>query len=180
MAALPSLMTVAQFRELPESGPYDYELHQGRLVQLTKPKARHQIMQANLLMMLLPKLSSFGRGSIELAYRAVGEFDLRAADVAFVSHARWKSMDPDDNLRGAPDLVIEVKSPSNTKRQLQGLASLCLQNGTIEFWVVDTVKQTITVVRQDGSAVVYRRGKTISLTSFGAGELSVAEVFDYA
>jgi hypothetical protein len=64
------------------------------------------------------------------------------------SRARWEKVDPDDNLRGAPELVIEVKSAWNTKRQLQQLAALCLANGAIECWVVGPEKQAVSVVRR--------------------------------
>ena len=87
---------------------------------------------------------------VSLSARA--EFDLRVADVAVVSQTRSRAIDPEDNLRGAPELVIEVKSPSNTPRQLRELASLCLANGGVEFWVVDLEHAAVTVIHQDGSS----------------------------
>ena len=35
MAALPSLITVEEFREMPDSGEYAYELHHGEVVAVT-------------------------------------------------------------------------------------------------------------------------------------------------
>lgn len=43
-------------------------------------------------------------------------------------------MDPDDYLRGAPDLIIEVLSPSNTATEICDKEKLCLENGAREFW----------------------------------------------
>src|SRR5205085_1483577 len=54
----------------------------------------------------------------ELAFRTVPEYDLRVADVAFIPAERWANIDLEDNLRGAPDLVIEVLSPFNTAREM--------------------------------------------------------------
>jgi len=82
---------------------------------------------------------------MEFPYRPVAEFDLGVADVAVISQSRSRAIDPEDNLRGAPELVIEVKSPSNTRRQLRELASLCLANGSLEFWVVDLEHIALTV-----------------------------------
>src|SRR4051812_21154136 len=113
MAALPNLITVAQFRELPEGGEFTYELHHGEVVAVTRPRARHFALQHRLTHLLDPKVAKFGVVGMEFPYRPLAEFDLRAADVAAVSHERWAAIDPDDNLRGAPELVIEVKSPSN-------------------------------------------------------------------
>ncbi|SPE40736.1 hypothetical protein SBA3_3890007 [Candidatus Sulfopaludibacter sp. SbA3] len=177
MAALPDLMTVAQFQQLPKGGEHAYELHHGEVVALTRPKARHWKLQSRLLAVLQPKLRNFGGLSIEVPYRPVAEFELRAADVAAISKSRWDAIDPDGDLRGAPDLVIEVKSPSNTRRQLQELAALCLANGALEFWIVDPDASAVSVVRAEGSAVVYTAGSSIPLTAFGGGELAVDEIF---
>ena len=109
MAALPNLMTVAQFRELPEGGEYAYELHHGEVVALTRPKTRHTKLQVRLSRLLELKLKSFGEIIIELPYCPLAEFEVRAADVAAISRSRWDASDPDGYLAGAPDLVIEVK-----------------------------------------------------------------------
>jgi Uma2 family endonuclease len=177
MAALPDLITVAQFRQLPEGGEYVYELHHGQVVPLTRPKARHSKLQRHLMGLLEPKLDGFGAVAVEWPYRAVAEFELRAADVAVISWTRWNDIDPDDNLRGAPDLVIEVKSPSNTRRQLQETAAICLANGALEFWVVDPDVSTVSVVRSEGATLVYAAGSTIPLAAFGGGDLPVTEIF---
>src|SRR3954469_9207042 len=103
MAALPNLITVAQFRVLPEGGECTYELHHGEVVPVTRPKARHSELQHRLLKLLEPKLTGFGAVRIEFAFRPLAEFELRAADVAAISRERWKKIDPDDNLRGAPE-----------------------------------------------------------------------------
>ena len=177
MAALPSLMTVDQFRQLPEGGECAYELHYGEVVAVTRPKARHWKLQTHLIEVLGPRLKRFGNVGMEMPYRPVAEFDLRAADVALVSRARWEAIDPDDNLRGAPDLVIEVKSPSNTARQLRELVALCLANGALECWIVDTEKKSVTVMTCDGASVVYSSGGSVPLSRFGGGDLPVDEIF---
>ena len=114
---------------------------------------------------------------MELPYRPAAEFELRVADVGLVSRRRWEGIDPEDNLRGAPELVIEVRSPWNTQRQLQELAALCLANGTIEFWVVDTEKKSVSVVRREGAAMVYGLGSNTPLSAFGGTDLAVDEIF---
>ncbi len=177
MAALPDLISVAQFRQLPEGGEFVYELHYGEVVAVTRPRARHAEIQHRILMLLGPKLVSFGAVRMEYAYRPLPEFELRAADVAAISRRRWDAIDPDDNLHGAPELVIEVKSPSNTPRDLRELVALCLANGAIECWVVDADKKSVSVVRSEGAAVVYNLGNAIPLAAFGAGELAVDEIF---
>src|ERR1022692_198635 len=176
MAALPNLITVEQFRQMPEDGGA-YELHQGEVVGVSQPKAKHYNMQEHLVRLLVAKLPGSWRVGMEFPYRPVAEFDLRVADVAAVSQTRSRAIDPEDNLRGAPELVIEVKSPSNTPRQLRELASLCLANGGVEFWVVDLEQVAVTVIHQDGTSSHLAGEQSISLTRFGADVLRVAEIF---
>src|SRR5579872_6734229 len=106
MAALPALITVEQFRQMPDDGRA-YELHHGEVVSVTRPKSKHFKLQCRLVKLMQPKTREFGEVSMETPYRPVAEFDLRVADVALVSQARWDGMDPEDNLHGAPELVIE-------------------------------------------------------------------------
>jgi len=177
MAALPEPITVEQFRQLPKSGEFTYELHDGRVVAVTRPKPRHWKLQRWLSRRLETKVKAFGEVAIEVPFRPVAEFNLRAADVAVISHERWGAIDPDFDLLGAPDLVIEIKSPSNTLRKLQEFVSLCLQNGAIEGWILDSSKKTVTVTRGQEPVVTYGAGSNIALTSFGGGEIAVGEIF---
>jgi len=176
MAALPQLISVEQFRQLPE-GEYLYELHHGEVVALTRPRARHWKLQLRLSRLLAPRLSSFGEVATEVPYRPLPEFELRAADVAAISRVRWDAIDPDDNLHGAPELVIEVKSPSNTERQLRELVALSLNNGAMEFWIVDIERKSVTVIRRDGLTSVFSAGASLSLAAFGGADLPVDEIF---
>ena len=104
-------------------------------------------------------------------------FDLRAADVAAISRDRFKEIDHEDNLRGAPDLVIEGISPSNSKAQLREVASLCLSNGALECWLVDRKERSVTVVRKDGTSSIYEGDAEIPLAAFGPDSLRVADLF---
>jgi Uma2 family endonuclease len=176
MAALPDLITVAQYRQLPENDGVMYELHQGEVVVLSRPKSWHWLLQEHLVDLLKPKMPGF-RVGMEFAFRAIPEFDLRAADVAAVSVIRFETMGREDNLHGAPELVIEVKSPSDTKRQSQDYAALCLANGCLQFWILDRDTKSVTVLYCDDSRQTFSFGENVSLAAFGGDSLSVAEIF---
>lgn len=66
MAALPQLVSVEEFLQLPESGEYQYELHHGEVVRLTRPKARHWKLQQRLSRLLEARLAQFGEVAIEV------------------------------------------------------------------------------------------------------------------
>ena len=176
-AAAPALMTVAEYEQLPnDDGPFSFELHHGELVQVAKPKLEHYVIQQDAEQALRARMKS-GRLGIEFVYCPVREFELRVADVAYISAPRWAAAPKRNYFIGAPDLVIEVVSPSNTIAGMEALQALCLENGAIEFWVISPVSMTVWVMRNDGTAAFYRAGQHIPLDVIGGGSLAVDEIF---
>jgi Uma2 family endonuclease len=175
-AAEPLLMTVAQYRRLPERADAIQELHWGMVVTLTRPKMGHAKLQSRLIRLLRPKAEAWGVVEMEVAFRALPEYDLRGADVACVSQQRWDNTDDDDNLHGSPELVIEVLSPSNTKAEIHEKAALCLSTGSQAFWVVDPKRKAISVTTLGAEPVIYALGDRVPLPMFGS-DLEVTEIF---
>src|SRR5579884_2497881 len=169
-------MTVDEYRQLPDREDIIQELHFGMVVTLSRPKMNHVKLQSRIARLLRGKAEHLGVVEIEVPFRALPEYELRGADVAFVSQQRWDATSDDDNLYGSPELVIEVLSPSNTKRTINEKAVLCLSSGTLEFWVVDPKNKTVTVTPKEGPATVYRVGDSIPLTMF-EDALSVNGIF---
>jgi len=175
MATLPSL-SVERFRNMPDDGRR-YELHYGEMVEVGYPKQKYYDMQERLIEVLVARLPRSWQVSMEFPYRVWAEFELRFADVAVVSETRRAATDPEDNLHGAPELVIEVKSPSSTPEELRELAALCLAEGSLEFWVVDLESVSVTVVHRNGKISVFGAGQVIPLAAFGGESLPVDEIF---
>jgi Uma2 family endonuclease len=178
MAALgePLLMTVEQFQALPERGDVREELHWGQLVALSRPRPWHVKLQVRLAELLQPVAGGRGYILYELPFRAVAEYDLRAADVAFISKARWEAVDEGD-LEGAPELVIEIISPSNTKTHLREYAALCLANGCEEFWAIDRKRRNVTVTDRNAQSIEYSSGMNVPLTVLSGTSIAVDRIF---
>jgi Uma2 family endonuclease len=176
-ATEPLLITVEQFREMPQREHVKQELRWGQIVTLPPPKIRHAKIQSRLVRLLRPKAEHLGVVEPEVAFRALPEYDLRIADVAFVSRARWDAADDNDNLHGAPEMVIEVLSPSNTPNEIREKATLCLSTGAQEFWIVDPVRKRITVMRPKAATAIYECEDRMPLHLFG-GELPVRDIFE--
>ena len=170
------LTTVDAYRQLPTRNDVVQELHWGQVVALTRPKMKHTKLQYRLVELLRPLAQSKGVVASEVPFRALPEYDLRGADVAFVSRQRWDATDDEDNLRGSPELVIEVLSPSNTKRELREKAALYLSKGCEEFWIVDPKRHTISVTKRAGESAVYERGDRLESVVFD-GSVAVTDVF---
>jgi hypothetical protein len=86
--AEPVLMTVEQYRQLPDRDDAIQELHWGMVVNFVRPKMGHTKLQSRLARLLRGRAEHFGVVETEVAFRALPEYDLRGADVAFVSQHR--------------------------------------------------------------------------------------------
>lgn len=171
-------MTVEQVRALPDPPGGHYELHHGELVFVSGPKYRHWDIQDRLLDLLKPLAKGHGRVGAEFGFRPRPEHEFWQADVAFISAKRLAAVDPNDNLYGAPDIVIEVISPSNTIAQMEDRKSICLENGGLEFWVVDPKRRTVKITKRDSNLVKYSAGDEIPLPLLGGAKVAVTAIFE--
>ena len=169
-------MTVEEFRALPETASRS-ELRRGVLFREALPPLKQIVIQRTLRRYLEQLAPSGSFLSTEVPFRALPEHDLRAADVAYVSAERWSQVDEDDDLRGAPDLVIEVLSPSNTAAEMNDKERLCLENGSKEFWIVDPNLRQVKVATPDGHTITWKSGQQIPLPLFGNATLNVDDIF---
>ena len=86
MASVTRLMTVEEFRRLPEdSGPVCHELRHGEVVAATRPKLRNSLIQRNLRKLLEPLVAIGSYVDVEVAYHPLAENALWVADVAYTS-----------------------------------------------------------------------------------------------
>ncbi len=173
MATTTALMTVAQFRELEDPPGAYYELRHGEVVAVTRPKYRHWEIQETLRDQLKARAGTLGVCGVELAFRPLPEYELWAADVAYFRRERRPADRIDDNFRGAPDLVIEVLSPSNTVEEMEERRAVCLENGALEFWIVSPKARTITV-HASTTVAVYKAGDSVPVDRFFPGQPAIA------
>ena len=72
-----------------------------------------------------------------------------------------------DNIRGAPDLVVEIISPSNPERDVVRKRDIYARNGVGEYWIVDPEARSIRVMTLEGStySIIGEYGAGDKLTS---------------
>lgn len=84
---------------------------------------------------------------------------------------------------GSPDLIIEILSPSTSKRDKTEKFNLYQEHGVLEYWVVDALHQTIDRFSLDKNTGKYKqaecfdRNDTISPTIFSDFTISLEDVF---
>ena len=175
MTTAVKLVTVAEFFERPEvAGGYE-ELRQGEIVMVAWPKQPHASLQYRIRVLLEHELGDAAIVDKEMGFRARPEFEIRRADVGVVSASRWEASELSGYLMGAPEIVIEVESPSNTAREFREKEDLCLATGALAFWVVYPDRREITVAVAEGSRA-YRDGDEIELRGFGDKRVAVTEL----
>jgi Uma2 family endonuclease len=178
MAVTTSLMTIEEFCKLAEDdGPVYHELRHGKLVAVPRARLKHQMIQSRLRRLLEPLAPPGALVEAEVAFRALPQNELRAADLAYVAPERCAKVDPENYIQGAPDLVIEVLSPSNTAAEIYDKEELCLNNGAKEFWVVDPDRRQVKVSTPDGRTITWHSGQEIPLPLFSGAGIAVDAIF---
>jgi Uma2 family endonuclease len=166
------LMTFAEYEQVPNPQGGRYELRHGELAVVTYPFHPHVRAQRQLRRLLETAAGETGIVEKEMPFRPLPEYECWAADVAYVSKARWDAIDR--YLLGAPELVIEVLSQSNTVAEMRARERICLENGSLEFWAVNTDRHEVKVATPNGR-VTYKAGQEIPL--FFGGTIAVDEIF---
>jgi len=115
---------------------------------------------------------------MEMPFRPLPEFEYWQADVAFVSRTRWDRTPDDKHLEGAPDLVIEVLSPSNSATEILDRRKICLENGSREFWLADIEHRQIEFSTPDGRSLTYKPGQAIPLFFAPEAALPAGSIFE--
>jgi Uma2 family endonuclease len=124
-----------------------YELLDGDLVVVPAPKEAHQRVLINLSYLVLQSVKRSGVGHVYAAPFDVvlSENDVVQPDLLFISNERAHIITA-ENVQGAPDLVVEILSPSTADRDLFIKRSLYAKHGVQEYWLVDTDAKTVTVL----------------------------------
>ena len=105
---------------------------------------------------------------------------VRGPDVSFVSQERLASVgDPVAAFPGAPDLAVEVLSPSNTPAGMHAKVADYLAAGTRSVWVVDAEARTVVEYRSLLSPRTLLPGDVLEAEDMLPGfALDVAELFE--
>ena len=159
-----------------------YELLDGDLVALSSPEEFHQSVSILMGTKLVQFAVENRRGRIYHAPFDVvlSNTDVVQPDLIFVSNERADIITP-ANIQGAPDLVVEILSPSTAARDKTFKRSLYARHGITEYWMVDLATKTITVLRlgERGFEVVdtYGEGETLTSPTLQGFTLNLDEIF---
>ena len=158
-----SLMTAEEFIDLPKEDGWHYELAEGRLVRMPLAGYSHDVIVSRLAARLLPFVEEYNLGECTLSQAGyllsqAGEPDtVRSPDLAFVSIARIPPPNTVERTafpRLAPDLVVEVVSPSQYRPEMVERAHMWLSAGVRLVWIIWPQFQQVEVWRPDHNTPV--------------------------
>lgn len=177
--ALPQI-TWQDVQQLPDDGNR-YEAIEGDLYMTPAPTVRHQILSLQLELALVRILVEPGHG--QLLHAPVGvEFPATGEgvqpDILFVSNER-RGIVAEDVIRGAPDIVVEILSPSTSSRDRGIKLRLYERQGVAQYWIVDPTAWAIDVWRFEADLPHdrYVDRLPVRLAEEELGEIDLEEIF---
>ena len=160
-----------------------YELLDGELLLTPAPDLRHQDIQSSLGIRLGRFIEERALGKLYFSPCDVvlSDTDVVQPDLLFVSRERRHLLSGRVNVRGAPDLVVEILSPATAERDRGYKLSLYGKHGVKEYWLVDPVAETVSILRQRAGVLVvahtFGRNETLRSPLLAGFELDLDEVF---
>jgi Uma2 family endonuclease len=145
-----TLMSVEEFDRLEEPDEMSYELDEGELVVMTKPWPLHNRIAERLFRALDRYLEKHPVGEVLIFdyLFVLGPNIKRAPDVSFLRAERAKQIDPNTDIPGAPDLAVEVVSPSDTVFAMRRKIRQYFAAGAQCVWVVYPETREVEVWRE--------------------------------
>jgi Uma2 family endonuclease len=179
-----SQLTYEDYLFFPDDGKR-HEIIYGDHYVTPAPKTKHQKVSFNLTVAMGSFVKQRGLGLVLAAPSDVilSDENVVQPDLLFVSTKR-ASIVTEDNIRGAPDLVVEIISETTRKKDEVTKRKLYERFGVQEYWVVDPELETVKIFRRtqqgyDRAVELSKEANDILTTDLLAGfDLPLTEIFD--
>ena len=172
--------TVADYMTTPDGKRY--QLLDGDLILAPSPTDRHQAIIGTLFFLLYQYNLETGSGYVRMAPLDVhlSEYDLTQPDILFVSNDR-ASIITATSIQGAPDLVVEILSPSTERYDRGYKRTMYARNGVREYWLVDPVAETVELLTEGEEGFVteflYQRDQILASPLLPGLSINLNRVF---
>lgn len=165
------------------------ELFRGRIFQLSAPNTKHQVIAGNLFVLAVNFLGK------QKCKAFIAPFDVRLPvknrkkdtevttvvqpDICIVCD---ESKIDERGCCGAPDLMIEILSPGNSKKEIKDKYELYEEAGVLEYWVAYPEEESIIIFllnennKYDG-AKAYAGDDTIYSKSVPGFAINLTDIF---
>ena len=177
-----TLMTADEFFEFCCRSDGRYELVRGDVIELAPANDEHGEISINIGTAFnnYSRQSGVGRTRSETGYRLEQNPDtVRGPDISFVLLPRGPEVTLTRRfVAGAPDIAVEVVSPSNTAAGMAHKVTEYLAAGSQRVWVTYATTRSVVVHRADGTTITYTGDDVITDEELLPGfSLPLAEIF---
>ena len=146
-------MTAAELERMPDDDSVRTELDEGEVITMPPAGEDHGHYESEFVILLGSFVKRRRLGRIytgDTAFR-LSQNIVRCPDVAFVRAARVAEVRGPGFINGAPDLAVEIFSPSDSVRQLMRKVKQYFAAGTHTVWIAYPEDQTINVLEASGA-----------------------------
>ena len=144
MKTIRPVLTYADLSQFPEDGKR-YEILEGVLAVSPSPSRKHQLIVWNLVNYFTRvKTALYGQAYVAPFDVVLDSYNVVQPDIFFIRTDRLAIV-TETHVQGAPDLIVEVLSPTTRGRDLGAKAHLYAQFAVSEYWVIDPDSETLTV-----------------------------------
>jgi Uma2 family endonuclease len=173
-------LTLQEFAQLPGDG-VRHEISEGELITLPPPKSLHSRIASkvfNAIQALLAK-SALGEALAEAGYILSREpLTIRQPDVSVLSTERIQGTAAEDYFEGAPELAVEVVSPSDSAEDLEVKVEQYLHSGAKQVWVLYPKTKRLHLFRPGNQLRVLDETQTLDAAELFPGlSVKVADLF---
>lgn len=161
-----------------------FELIDGKAYAMAAPNDFHQA----ILVEMLTQMANFLRGKpckvrpapydVRLFYEEdESDGTVVQPDISIICDEKKRGS---EGCRGAPDLVVEILSPSNTADEYVRKFNLYMKAGVREYWIADSKSKTVqSFVLQNGAytGTVYEAGAVLSSAAIAGLSITLRDVF---
>ena len=137
--------SLAEYLTMPEGPPY-YEFINGVAHFMPSPTTTHQRILRRICRLMDLFVETYGLGEVLFAPLDVylSDEEYYQPDMLFVSNERKSIIQ--ERIYGAPDLVVEVLSPSNGYKDLTHKKRMYEAFGVREYWILDPLEKAVEVL----------------------------------
>jgi Uma2 family endonuclease len=177
------LMTAAELLTMPDDGFHRYELVKGELISMAPAGGEHGAIGVNASTYINVFVRQNDLGAVfnsDTGFIISADPDtVRAPDVSFL---RKENIPPDGIpkgfIPGAPDLAVEVISPSDSYTEVAEKVAQLLEAGTQLVVLIDPRTRTVALHHQSGEISRLNEADTLTLGDVLPGfECAVGELF---
>ena len=173
-------ITLEEFSQLPGDGQI-HEIAAGELITMPFPKSLHTLIAHRVYKALQPSLNQYDHSEalFEAGYiLSLAPLTVRQPDVSVLTKERIHSTALDSYFEGAPEIAIEIVSPSDSAEYLEAKVKDYLESGSTEVWILYPKTKHIHVFSRTDAPKLFTEKQTLESSDLLPGfSVKVADLF---